>query len=83
MVNRVVPNDQLQSAAMELAQKLAKGPTVAIGLAKMTIHKGLETDSRTGMKFEAMSQLITQRTADVAEGVMAFMQKREPEFKGE
>ena len=83
LVNKVVSNDELQSAAMELAQKLAKGPTVAIGLAKMAIHKGLETDSRTGMKFEAMSQLITQKTADVAEGVMAFMQKREPEFKGE
>lgn len=83
LVNKVVPSDQLQPAAMELAKRLAKGPTIAIGLAKMAIHKGLETNSRTGMQFEAMGQTVTIQTNDVKEGVTAFLQKREPQFKGE
>src|SRR4030042_31475 len=52
LVNKVVPNDELPTASMELARKLAKGPTVAIGLAKRAISRGMEADSRTGQKFE-------------------------------
>jgi 2-(1,2-epoxy-1,2-dihydrophenyl)acetyl-CoA isomerase len=67
---------------MELARRLASGPTVAIGLAKIAINRGLGMDVKAGLEYEAYAQSICLRTEDVAEGAMAFMQKRKPEFKG-
>lgn len=83
LVNKVVPKEELQSEAMNLAQKLAKGPSVAIGLAKIAINKGMEGDSRTGMEYEAHAQSLCVQTKDVMEGVTARLEKRPPQFKGE
>jgi enoyl-CoA hydratase/carnithine racemase len=68
--------------AMEMAKKLARGPAVAIGLAKTSINKGLGTDIKSGLEYEAYAQSICMQTEDVMEGAKAFLEKREPQFKG-
>ena len=82
LVNNVVPAEELGSTGMELARKLAKGPTLAIGKAKIAINRAVESDLDSALKdaFEAMSFILG--TEDALEGVMAFVEKREPKFKG-
>ena len=68
--------------AMELAQRLAKGPTRAIGMIKTMLNKSFESDILTALDREASLQGIVTSTEDVVEGVTSFLQKRPPEFKG-
>ena len=82
LVNRVVPAAELSSAAMALAEQVAKNAPLAVGLAKLIVDQGDGLDKRTQMAIErwAQSQLIT--TADVQEAVMAFLSKRPARFQG-
>ena len=82
LAERVVAEDKFKDEVMELAQRLAQGPTVAIGLAKIAINRGLGMDVKAGLEYETYAQSICLKTEDVAEGTMAFMQKRKPQFKG-
>ncbi len=83
LVSRVVPPDQLMTAAMELAQQIARGPSVAFSLAKEGIYKGTEWDFETSQEFERKAVSICFATEDCAEGVRSFMEnRREPIFKG-
>ena len=82
LVNKVVPADQLESVTKELALKLAKGPSVAIGLAKISIYQGLGMDLPTAIEWEARAHAISMLTEDMQEGIKAFKEKREPVFKG-
>ena len=82
LVNRVVPRDDLESAAAEWAGRLASGPTKAIGLAKWLINRSLESDRRTAFDEEAWAQELTVGTVDAGEGMKSFMERRKPEFKG-
>lgn len=82
LVNKVVPKDKLMDEARAFALRLAKGPTVAIGLAKIAINKGLGTDIKTGLEYEVHAQSICFQTEDVEEGIKAFLERREPKFKG-
>ena len=82
LVNKVVPADQLEAVTKELALKLAKGPSVAIGLAKISIYQGLGMDLPTAIEWEARAHAISMLTEDMQEGIKAFKDKREPVFKG-
>ena len=82
LVNQVVPADQLEAVTKELALKLAKGPSVAIGLAKISIYQGLGMDLPTAIEWEARAHAISMLTEDMKEGIKAFKEKREPVFKG-
>lgn len=82
MVNRVVEDDALMSTAMEMAETLATGPTVALSLARDLMWKACESDFDEAIYDERIAQRTAGRTDDFKEGVSAFLQKRPAEFKG-
>jgi 2-(1,2-epoxy-1,2-dihydrophenyl)acetyl-CoA isomerase len=83
MVNRVVAADQLMKSAQEFAQSLAKGPSLAIEMIKRMAYTALRSDSViTQMAVEDFMQQVCRESEDVREGVMGFLEKRPPKFKG-
>jgi 2-(1,2-epoxy-1,2-dihydrophenyl)acetyl-CoA isomerase len=82
LVNRVVPGDELLDAARALAHRLASGPTFAIGLTKTLVHRSLDVDFATSLTLEAHMQATNSGTDDVREGLMSFVERRRPEFRG-
>jgi 2-(1,2-epoxy-1,2-dihydrophenyl)acetyl-CoA isomerase len=82
LVNKVVPADQLMSTTMELAKKLAQGPTRGMGLTKRAMNHALTSDLTEALDYEAHTQEIAGRSADHHEGVRAFLEKRSPKFTG-
>lgn len=83
VANRVVPEEDVLSTAMELAQRLAAGPTRSIGLAKRMYRRSLESDLRTARSEEGAAQALITTTADRLEGVQSFIERRPPEFIGD
>ena len=83
MVNKVVAPDQLMLSAREFAQALAKGPSLAIEMIKRMAYTSLKADSViTQMAVEDFMQQVCRESEDVREGVMGFLEKRPPKFKG-
>ena len=82
IVNRVVPDDQLRSSALEWARELAAGPTVAYGLMKQNLDLALRTDLETCLAHEAAGLVASAGTADHKEAVRSFVEKRKPTFRG-
>ena len=82
MVNRVVPPDRLEEETRQFARRLAQGPPVAIRMAKRGIYKSMVEGLRSILEYESYAQSICSKTEDAAEGIKAFVEKREPHFKG-
>jgi 2-(1,2-epoxy-1,2-dihydrophenyl)acetyl-CoA isomerase len=82
MITRLLPDDELQSAATELAASLASGPTRALGLTKRALYRPLIPALTQALAYEASLQEIASRTADHEEGLQAFLEKRPPNFEG-
>lgn len=76
-----VPPEQLMTATMELARRLEKGPPLAYAALKESVYASLG-DLEAALRREREGQLRLLRSQDVMEGVMAWTQKREPDFKG-
>lgn len=82
MVNKVVPPDGLMKAATDLACRFAKMPTKAIGLMKRMLYRSFEVDLTAMLDAEAFAQETAALSADHREGVLAFFEKRTPNFQG-
>jgi enoyl-CoA hydratase len=82
LVNQVVPHDELMEKAMELAQKIAKRPPLAIRYAKEAVNRSQEGDTVSGYALESYLHALTCTTEDKKEGVQAFLEKRKGTFKG-
>jgi 2-(1,2-epoxy-1,2-dihydrophenyl)acetyl-CoA isomerase len=83
LVNQVVADDQVLPAALELASRLAKGPTRALGEAKRLILAGATESLESQMEKEARGVAAMAGNADGREGIAAFLDKRTPKFTGQ
>ena len=82
MIHRVVADDALDEAALALAERLAAGPTVALGLMRRQLNQALDSDRAAAMEGEAHAQCAARNSADAREGGLAFLQKRSARFTG-
>lgn len=82
LVNRVVPDDQLHDATMELARSLAQGPQIALSLMKRNMNCAENAGLAELLDLEAVHQVQTGRTEDHREAAKAFVEKRAPIFTG-
>ena len=82
LANRVVPDEDLMVSTRKWAERLANGPALAIGAIKLGLRRALHGSLRDTLYWEAMMLPLIVQTEDASEGLMAFFQKRDPEFKG-
>lgn len=82
LINRVVPADKLEEETLQLATRLARSPTAAVGLAKTAINRGLTMSLREGMEYQGLALALSILTDDFKEGVLAFSERRDPNFTG-
>lgn len=82
LIWKAVDDDALMDEATKLAAQFAAGPTRGLGLTKLSIQTAATNSFDAQLDHERDTQRQAGRTADYAEGVMAFLDKRQPEFKG-
>ncbi len=82
LVNRVVPAGELDKAVDDWAARLAAGPPLALSMIKAQLHVGADSSLAQALEYEATCQAVNFGSADTAEAMLAFVQKRDPKFTG-
>ncbi|GIW07135.1 MAG: enoyl-CoA hydratase [Dehalococcoidia bacterium] len=80
LVNRVLPADRVLPEAIALAQRLARGPALALSVAKRSLERGLLLDLDDVLHEEIVSQSLLLNSRDGREGLRSFREKRRPDF---
>ena len=80
LYNRVVPASELEAETRALAERLARGPSFALGLTKEMLEREMDVSLDTALEWEAQAQAICMQHPDYREAYEAFMEKREPKF---
>ena len=82
VVNRVVPHEQLDAFVDEWARRLAAGPPLALAMSKRLLANSSSMTLAEALDAEAVAQSVNIASEDTREGIGAWLQKREPVFKG-
>lgn len=82
LVNHVYPADEFEERADEFVERIAEGPTVALKASKRLLRHGRTSSLSAAIEQEAAAQAYIFETADHEEGVAAFRERRDPDFRG-
>ncbi len=82
LVNRVVPDGELDAVVDDWADRLAAGPPIALAMTKRLLDNSLSVTLEEALDDEGRCQTVNFATRDTAEAVRAFLDKRQPEFEG-
>ena len=82
LLNRVVPHDELAAAVGDLARRLAALPPAQLSVSKRLLNQSLSVSMADALEFEDVAQVMNFQSADTAEAIAAFVQKRPPTFTG-
>ena len=83
LINRVVPADQVMSAAEEIAEKICRNGPLAVRAIKEAVLRGYNLTMPQAFQFERVFSSLLNTTEDSIEGPLAFSEKRQPQFKGQ
>ncbi|WP_115462222.1 enoyl-CoA hydratase-related protein [Winogradskyella aurantiaca] len=83
MIYKAVPLEEFESTILKLADKLSKMPTKALGMIKELFNASMSNSLEEQLAMESEYQIEAAQTDDYAEGVAAFIEKRQPNFKGQ
>ena len=82
LVNRVVPEAELDAVVASIAARLAAGPPIALAMSKRLLNNSFDVTLEQALDDEGLAQTVTFSTEDVAEAMGAFIDKRDPVFRG-
>ncbi|MCL4423345.1 MAG: enoyl-CoA hydratase [Actinobacteria bacterium] len=82
LVNRVLPDCELDSFVEEWSKRLAKGPPLALSLTKTLLNNSFAVSMDQALEDEARAQSVNLSSSDTAEALRAFVERREPRFEG-